>query len=102
MMRPEDATGYLPDLFERAQRALTERLQPALDEALAAPLRQHGAESSADASGQQMGSIAAQFRVDEQTKQVLLRIYDVRTGTTIREVTASQVAAAARLRRFNT
>lgn len=93
-MTPKDAApaiGYFTDLFERARRALIEQMGPTL----AGVLEQPGA-SEADSSAARDGlRIAAQLRVDDGTREVVVRFYDVATGMTIREVPPQLVAAAA-------
>jgi len=91
-MTPKDAApaiGYFTELFERARRALIEQMGPAL----AGVLEQPG--SSEPADPRQGARIAAQLRVDDRTREVVVRFYDLQTGTTIREVPPQLVAAAA-------
>jgi len=91
MTSPQDSpTRYFDDLFERARRALAERAASDRDALHAEP---NGA-----AAGDGRG--AAQLRLDEATRDVLVRFYDTQTGHTIVEVPPQLVAAAAaRLRK---
>lgn len=93
-MTPKDAApalGYFTELFERARRALIEQMGPAL-----AGVLEHPGASAPDSSAAGDGvRIAAQLRVDGGTREVVVRFYDVATGTTISEVPPHLVAAAA-------
>lgn len=103
-MSPKDAAGlgseYFADLFERVRRALAERLEPGIADLLAQPGIPVPQPAVVGMPLEEQGHAAAQLRFDEQTRQVLVRIYDVRTGLTIREVPPAHIAdLAARLRR---
>jgi len=96
-MTPKDAApaiGYFTELFERARRALIEQMGPALSGVLEQP-GLSGPGSSEPADPRDGARIAAQLRVDDRTREVVVRFYDLQTGTTIREVPPQLVAAAA-------
>lgn len=88
-MTQDDRPAYFSDLFERAARALAEHTAAGMDTEVS------GHEAPAPASGGDPCQVAAQLRIDDRTREVWIRFYDVHTGTTIREVQPSQVAAAA-------
>jgi len=94
MPPPPDAApagGHFSELFERARRALVE-LGGLRAEALDGPAA--GGIPSPDGT-----RVAAQLRLDERTREVVVRFVDVQTGATIRELPPRLVAAtAARLR----
>jgi hypothetical protein len=75
------------DLFERARRALAEH-HTGSDATALEPPAGPGAASAA-------GAVAVQLRIDDRTREVMVRFYDVHTGATIREVPSTHVAAAA-------
>lgn len=91
---PAPAIGYFTELFERARRALIEQMGPGLAGVLEQP-GVSGSASSAPADRHDGTRIAAQLRFDDRTHEVVVRFYDVQTGTTIREVPPQTVAAAA-------
>ena len=88
-MTPKDETpaGYFTDLFERARRALTEHI--GAEVAVLDPGTPDQAPNS------EAAHVAAQLRIDDRTREVIVRFYDVHTGSTIRELPPQLVAAAA-------
>ncbi|HXF83336.1 MAG TPA: flagellar protein FlaG [bacterium] len=82
-----ESPTYFSDLFERARRALVEH-HAGTDAAALAPRAELDAPGAA-------GGVAAQLRIDDRTREVVVRFYDLHTGATIREVPSAQVAAAA-------
>jgi hypothetical protein len=92
-MTPKDEApaSYFTDLFERARRALAEHIGP--EAVVLHP-------GSVDQGGHGEAShVAAQLRVDDRTREVIVRFFDIHTGGTIRELPPQLVAAtAARLR----
>jgi hypothetical protein len=88
MTKGDETPGtYFSDLFERARRALSDHNGG--DAVVFDP-------QSVDASAStNPGGVAAQLRIDDRTREVFIRLYDVHTGTTIREVRPAEVAAAA-------
>jgi hypothetical protein len=87
-MTQDERPAYFNDLFERAARALAEHGAGPEAPAL------HAGPVDGAAAGHGV-AVAAQLRIDDRTREVLIRFYDVNTGMTIREVQPSQVAAAA-------
>jgi hypothetical protein len=80
-------------LFERARRALTSQLQlePGIAEALAMP----GHTVPPPVAPGRDGPLAAQLTMDDRTRRVVVRLIDVRTGATIREVPSTVLATVA-------
>lgn len=85
--RDERPTTYFSDLFERARRALSEH-NGGGDAVVFDP-------RSVEAAAAEPAGVAAQLRIDDRSREVIVRFYDVHTGTTIREVRPADVAAAA-------
>src|SRR4030066_178471 len=68
----EMPASYFTDLFERARRALAEHIGP---EAVALD------PGSLDQGGHGEAShVAAQVRVDDRTREVIVRVFDIHTG----------------------
>ena len=88
-MTPKDETPatYFTDLFERVRRALAEHI------GTEAVVLDPG--SLDQATNGEAGHVAAQLRIDDRTREVIIRFYDVHTGSTIRELPPQLVAAAA-------
>lgn len=86
--RGEGPATYFSDLFERARRALAEHNGGG--DAVVFDPQSVDAAASAESVG-----VAAQLRIDDRTREVIVRFYDVHTGTTIREAHPAEVAAAA-------
>lgn len=96
-MTPKEAApaiGHFTELFERARRALVEQMGPATASVLEQP-RTSEPESIEAPPSHDGVHVAAQLRVDDRTREVVVRFYDIHTGTTIREVPPRLVAAAA-------
>lgn len=92
---PVNGAPDLPHLFERARQALAARLN--LETGIAEALALSPAAGASDAAA---GRVAAQLRIDEHTRQVVVRLYDAQTGATLREFPpAALPALAARLGR---
>jgi len=98
--------GDFVNLFERARRALTSRLQlePVIADALALPgsVNQSGirpsdpgAELAQDTLDTAPTRLIAEMAVDERTRRVVVRVVDVQTGTTVRELPPASLAAVA-------
>lgn len=92
-------------LFERARQALTSRLQlePGIAEALAFP-RSHQAEirQAGPAAEPVQGSLrtaparlTAELAIDERTRRLVVRVVDIQTRTTVRELPPAALAAVA-------
>src|SRR3989449_10959752 len=93
-------------LFERARRALTSRLQlePVIADALALPgsanqagMRRSdpGAELAQDTLGTAPARLIVELAVGEATRRPVVRVVDVQTGTTVRELPPASLAAVA-------
>jgi hypothetical protein len=93
-------------LFERARRALTSRLhlEPVIADALALPgsANQSGmwpsgpaVELARDSLRTAPARLIAELAVDERTRRLVVRVVDVRTRTTVRELPPAALAAVA-------
>ncbi len=80
-------------LFERARQALTSQLQlePGIADALAMP----GHTAPPPVAPGRDGPLAAQLTMDDRTRRVMVRLIDVRTGATLRELPSAVLAAVA-------
>jgi len=98
--------GDFVNLFERARRALTSRLQlePVIADALALPGSANqagmrpsdpGAELAQDALETSSARLIAELAVDERTRRLVVRVVDVQTGATVRELPPASLAAMA-------
>jgi hypothetical protein len=88
--------GDFASLFERARQALTARLQ--LEPGIAAALALPGVPPTAVPQTPRLGTSAhltAQVVVNEQTRHVVVRVVDAQSGTTVRELPLSALAAVA-------
>jgi len=98
--------GDFVNLFERARRALTSRLQlePVIADALALPGSANqsgmwpsgpGAELAQDTLRAAPARLVAELAVDERTRRLVVRVVDVQTRTTVRELPPAALAAVA-------
>ncbi len=90
----DTAIGGIAELLERARRALVEHVDPSVAEALV--LLEDAPEprrmTSRAAGPESKGNIVARLCIDPTTKDVFVRLCDVRSGMTIREVSPTDVA----------
>lgn len=97
--------GDFVHLFERARRALTSRLQlePGIAEALALPRSDESGMAAAGPAGARAqggrrvapARLAAELAIDDRTRRLVVRVVDVQTRMTVRELPAAALAAVA-------
>ncbi len=96
--------GDFVNLFERARQALTSRLQlePGIAEALALPGSSQSGWLAGTAGDLPPGGLrtaparlAAQLVVDERTRRLVVRVVDIQSRSTLRELPPATLAAIA-------